>query len=274
MPLLLSEALESDFDSIIRCQFAAFWPHEHSHSIIWPGSPTPETLEKYRVRHLHLLAADSHATFLKINDSDTGEIVAGAKWCIYKQGIERPKRINVDWYGEDGSEDRAYCQFVMDEFHGRRVERMTGPHCCRCHDFTFSSLSGTVFHSSLMPLFVIDSTNPDLADLLVYIVLDLLFCIPTYQHRGAGTQLVQWGVQRADKMGIQAFVEATRAGRHLYEQNGFTSMESVQLGATRWPDKPLVEYFSMHRPARGASDVQHSVTERVPDGYKKLSDVV
>ena len=76
------------------------------------------------------MKADGHSTYLKITDTDTGAIIAGAKWCIYEEEPERPERLVADWYGKEGSADRVFGQAVLDEFHGWRVGRMKGAHCC------------------------------------------------------------------------------------------------------------------------------------------------
>ncbi|MCJ1415052.1 hypothetical protein MMC32_001382 [Xylographa parallela] len=210
MPLQLSIADPSDLDALTACQFAAFYPHEALHDVIWPGPPTPDNLAKCKARQQAWMQADGHSTYLKITDTNTGTIVAGAKWCIYEEDSERPERIMVDWYGEEGSAERAFGQELIDEFHRRRVERMKGPHC----------------------------------------LLDLCFCSPTHQHRGAGTQLVQWGTRKADEMGVQAFVEGTLTGRRLYEENGFVVTEDIKLKEDTWAEKGRIEYLFMHRPAR------------------------
>ena len=78
-----------------------------------------------------MMQRDGHSTYLKITDTDTGDIVAGSKWCIYDEEPRRDPTIKVDWFGEEGSEDRAYGQWIMEEFHRRRLERMKGSHCRR-----------------------------------------------------------------------------------------------------------------------------------------------
>ncbi|KAH8885816.1 hypothetical protein GQ53DRAFT_845228 [Thozetella sp. PMI_491] len=53
-------------------------------------------------------------------------------------------------------------------------------------------------------------------------VLELLAVHPEYQRLGAGTALVKWGTQAADRLGLEAIVEATPVGRRLYEQCGLS----------------------------------------------------
>ena len=62
--------------------------------------------------------------------------------------------------------------------------------------------------------------------------------------------LVEWGVGKADEMGVEAFVEGSRFGRHLYEQYGFQVTEFVVIQHERWPSKRPATFFFMHRPAR------------------------
>jgi predicted N-acetyltransferase YhbS len=44
---------------------------------------------------------------------------------------------------------------------------------------------------------------------------------PDYRCRGAGSALVQWGCDVADREGAGAYVDASKAGAPLYERYGF-----------------------------------------------------
>ncbi|KAI5924919.1 hypothetical protein F4810DRAFT_709111 [Camillea tinctor] len=52
-------------------------------------------------------------------------------------------------------------------------------------------------------------------------VLELLGVNPEYQRQGAGSSLVKWGTDEADKHGVKAVVEGTPVARRLYEKCGF-----------------------------------------------------
>ena len=41
--------------------------------------------------------------------------------------------------------------------------------------------------------------------------------------------LVEWGLQKADELGLEAFVESTLDGKPLYESCGFTTMNEFDL---------------------------------------------
>ncbi|KAJ5490140.1 Acyl-CoA N-acyltransferase [Penicillium expansum] len=51
--------------------------------------------------------------------------------------------------------------------------------------------------------------------------LDTLGTHPDYQRRGAGSMLVQWGCDLADKDGVAAYVDASKEGVSLYQKHGF-----------------------------------------------------
>jgi GNAT superfamily N-acetyltransferase len=105
-----------------------------------------------------------------------------------------------------GVDDKAYVVWVMEQVFGRRRERVTGP-CA---------------------------------------LLDLCFCTPVHNRRGAGKKLVEWGTKRADELGLKSFVEASFPGRRLYEGCRFEVKEAVSL------DKGYgkVEYLWMEREPR------------------------
>jgi len=62
-------------------------------------------------------------------------------------------------------------------------------------------------------------------------------------------------VERADELGVRGFVEASRAGRRLYESCGFVVTEEVVLdgGKVRaeWEGRPVIYYSFMERQAKG-----------------------
>lgn len=51
--------------------------------------------------------------------------------------------------------------------------------------------------------------------------LESLGTHPDYQRRGAGSMLVKWGCDLADKNGVAAYVDASKEGAALYKKYGF-----------------------------------------------------
>ncbi|OQE21959.1 hypothetical protein PENSTE_c011G03323 [Penicillium steckii] len=71
---------------------------------------------------------------------------------------------------------------------------------------------------------VFDSLNGNrdrvMGDLKHY-YLDMLCTHPDFERRGAGSMLVKWGCDLADKDGVAAYVDASKSGAPLYEKFGF-----------------------------------------------------
>ncbi|KAK1728201.1 acetyltransferase [Colletotrichum acutatum] len=57
--------------------------------------------------------------------------------------------------------------------------------------------------------------------------LDTLVTHPDYQRRGAASMLLKWGCALADEDGVAAYVDASKAGKGLYERFGFVD-ESLE----------------------------------------------
>lgn len=47
---------------------------------------------------------------------------------------------------------------------------------------------------------------------------------PNHQRRGIGRKLVQWGLDRSEEEGVAAVLEASDAGKGLYEKMGFAEV--------------------------------------------------
>ncbi|OIW35218.1 hypothetical protein CONLIGDRAFT_639518 [Coniochaeta ligniaria NRRL 30616] len=68
-------------------------------------------------------------------------------------------------------------------------------------------------------------------------VLQALATAPSHQGRGIGTQLVQWGVDRADAEGLPCWAHASPAGYALYEPTGFREVGRCEFDLGEWaPD--------------------------------------
>lgn len=52
---------------------------------------------------------------------------------------------------------------------------------------------------------------------------------PTYQHRGAGTMLLEDILAEADEAGIECYLEATDTAKPLYERHGFVTVNEIRF---------------------------------------------
>lgn len=153
--------------------------------------------------------ADPTSDWLKVTDGSTGKIIGQAMWQVYETKPPEVPLAGDIWDDEEGKE------YAQDLYRAYRVPRR--------------KLIGS-------------ATGPILC-------LAILTVDPDHQHRGAGTMMVKWGVELADRMGAEATVEATLEGRHLYEQQGFVMQEYFTLAVVdKWADRPKQRMFFMRRP--------------------------
>lgn len=59
--------------------------------------------------------------------------------------------------------------------------------------------------------------------------LGILATHPTHHGRGIASQLLKWGLERADRDGLEMFLSASPAGRPIYEKKGFRVVEMEEF---------------------------------------------
>lgn len=225
MPLSVSFCVDEDSARLFEIISLAFG-HEHAYvEALWPNHDTPAGREAGAERLLFAKQNQPWAKFLKVVDTneDTGkeEIAGFMKWDVYAQedgsGIvpEVPVHMPEQYYENQDAND--YADYIWNEFTRRRWDavRKTG---------------GRI------------------------VSLDIAAVDPKYQRRGVGKMLMQYGVDVADKLGVESVVEASRRGRFLYQNFGFTILEDVTI--TNPPkQKGQQEQFIywMHRPAKAST---------------------
>ncbi|KAI1265912.1 acyl-CoA N-acyltransferase [Xylariaceae sp. FL1019] len=57
---------------------------------------------------------------------------------------------------------------------------------------------------------------------------------PKYERKGAGQQMISWGVEEAKKAGLPAFLEASQVGYPLYLRCGFREVDRISVDFNRW----------------------------------------
>ena len=66
-----------------------------------------------------------------------------------------------------------------------------------------------------------------------------------HRRRGAGLKMMQWGLQKADAMGLDSFVEATDLGYDMYKAAGFFSVNEFWVDAQT--DRPTEEWENLKK---------------------------
>jgi N-acetylglutamate synthase-like GNAT family acetyltransferase len=65
-------------------------------------------------------------------------------------------------------------------------------------------------------------------------VLALLCVHPDCERRGAGSAIVQWGLNYAERVALPAYLEASKAGQPVYERLGFKQIDEIVVPAEKW----------------------------------------
>ncbi|PWY71036.1 hypothetical protein BO70DRAFT_382215 [Aspergillus heteromorphus CBS 117.55] len=84
------------------------------------------------------------------------------------------------------------------------------------------------------------------------LILKELYVRPEFQRQGLGGALVQWGIDEADRLGLQAYTEASPDGYGLYVRFGLEEVDRVTVDLEPWGGNPgeYNSYALLLRPAR------------------------
>lgn len=67
-----------------------------------------------------------------------------------------------------------------------------------------------------------------------YFMLNAFATHPDHQSRGAGSLLLNWGLQKADREGLVTYLDATETGRPVYEKRGFKLVKATEWDRVPW----------------------------------------
>ena len=158
---------------------------------------------------------DKHTKYIKAVDSETGTIMGMSKWNIYANNtlpdMNAIKTIENYW---NDDEEMAFAT------------AMTG-------------------------IFLAERNAAIRASAGNLVSLDILTIDPKYQRRGVGNELVKWGTNQADELGVDAVVESSVYGKGLYEKHGYVFIKDVQMrGPDRWRGRDAGAFAWLVRPKR------------------------
>jgi len=90
MPLELSPATQSDCEALIRLQFEAYDQDPVQH-VLFPNGATQITVSHFAEHDRKSMAEDPYVRYMKVTDTETGQIISFAQWFIY------PERLEEEW---------------------------------------------------------------------------------------------------------------------------------------------------------------------------------
>ncbi|KAK7717320.1 hypothetical protein SLS64_002810 [Diaporthe eres] len=225
----MSRTTEADAERIAEIYYAAF--QTDPGNTYWWSADTPAMME-WMVRRIRRKMADRSVRHFKVVDARTGDMVAFARWDV-PQGSD----AFGEWVGDDeinGSGEVDVSGLVEGEgegeANGEASEPLTGgvdaphssssaaldiprgadPELCRGFFDGLSQMSSKWMGQDMLGLSLISTSTK-------------------YFKRGAAKALIVTMLKIADAEGVKTYLEATPAGKPIYEKLGFREVDSLEF---------------------------------------------
>lgn len=211
MSLTVVPIVSADLPSLPPIQFAAYAASSSIHPFLHPNGTTPQALSA--VLHSYTAAfSDPSVALLKVVDTSAqnpAAPIALAKWHFYPT----PRAPTSSSAPED-----------------------PGP-----EDTTSNAALAALFFGGM------NAASDKVIAGRAHARLGTVVVLPEQQGRGAGSMLVRWGCEKADAMGLECFLEASPAGKALYERAGFRAVEEFVVDLGEWGGSGLHTTWIMSR---------------------------
>ncbi|TVY12718.1 hypothetical protein LARI1_G009220 [Lachnellula arida] len=172
--------------------------------------PTPAVHAWWNAANADDLLNKPSQVYLKVSDVSAegqGRIVGYAKWGFWEGGEERMLEDRMPAWAEES--DGGLCDGFFGALADERRRNLGDPP--RGHAY-----------------------------------LDMLCTMPEYRKLGVARLLIEWGCEKADALGKEAYVDATDAGKPVYMKFGFEQQKPLVLEL----DGDSVTCTSFMRPAK------------------------
>jgi GNAT superfamily N-acetyltransferase len=192
MVLKVVPATEQDALDWARIYYPAFSPYPLS--VLWKSPPSEESTRAFAKALASGLSKPGSYTFKCIDIDLDNKLIAVAKWSVYEKP-RTPKEVESTFVLRDtGVEENreARAAFMQGIWRSRRETMGGQPH----------------------------------------VILESLICDPAHHRRGAGRLLVQWGLDKADELGVPAYLEGSIAGVKLYKSVGYEVVGELVFDTT------------------------------------------
>lgn len=162
--------------------------------------------------------ADPTSTWLRVVDENSGTVLGGGRWSIYKTSpYENEHKVEASWWPAGLPWEIATD--CLDQFRATSAKHIDKPH----------------------------------------VFLNILFTHPEHRGKGVASLVMKWGLEHADELGLETYIEATDVGKPVYEKFGFDAIEMSELhlekqtteeGKKVEADLLPLQWWSMRRPAK------------------------
>ncbi|KAI5923503.1 hypothetical protein F4810DRAFT_209018 [Camillea tinctor] len=207
MPLVLEEVKdEQDFDQILPVLWEAFGePFNSLRRWFIPIHTTPDAaVEAAKARMVKNWKSHDNLHWVKVTDSESGKIIGAAEWEIREtiDDLGKAQQPINAYWQSDFTEEKQFCEKLLTSLKEFMKVRMTRPH----------------------------------------IELEQLVVHPDHRRRGAGRMLTNWGIKKADELGVETCVESVPFAIPIYEKYGFGNIDGLEPDVAvpnpseRWQD--------------------------------------
>ncbi|KAK6216428.1 hypothetical protein LQW54_003432 [Pestalotiopsis sp. IQ-011] len=193
-----------DAAGLARNNMSAFWT-DPTWILVWEqGRPLESVVEACTKRMPNNLLNDrAHKRHLKAVDAETGEVVGYVRFLL-------PDRLAGDWLGAQTPDDVS------------AADRKRFDEQFASADWTFRRGVGNI-DEPVRPIMQNYMGRKE------YMELEYLAVQPAYRNRGIATMLMEAGIAESEKMGIDIFMLAYKAGLGVYKRLGFETLETLIL---------------------------------------------
>ncbi|KAF2800991.1 hypothetical protein K505DRAFT_291735 [Melanomma pulvis-pyrius CBS 109.77] len=225
---------KTEFDEITDVMWRTMDGADPSHGIFFPtfgDGPDAKAaaIAESKERIWNQYKYNPASHWIYVREQSTGKVVASCQWRVYDENLfQKGPPTIVAVWWPEGSVGRKFASEVVNQCYTPRTRWMARPH----------------------------------------LGLSQMCVLPSHQRRGIGSMLMHWGLEHTDQQGIESFIEATEAGRYLYEKFGYRAVKSVHVDMSRVnvEDEELEEwkelerkflplgYTALWRPIRGVQD--------------------
>jgi GNAT superfamily N-acetyltransferase len=237
MTFKVSVATPADVPGILDVHYAG-WTDPKALRIFPNTDSVRDFLSRSMIRCIE--GRDGGGSTLLVCRDDEGKAVGWARWYFEKgaEGGDMAKKRNgvttwwERWVGDkdgklgEGMTEEIFGGEFMEPMQRQHEVVMKGrPHYCTSFYFPFFAPP-----SLLIPILTLP-------------VLESLATHPDFRKKGIAAQMVSWGTEKADQLGVEMYLDASRMGLPLYEKHGWVALRESQ-------DEKCVS-MPMLRPKRG-----------------------
>lgn len=233
MPFKITPVIQDDIPVLTTIQWAALHDNALIKSI-YPRGPTSALVEFTNSSYRSALGFPT-VHLIKATDEASGQVVAFAKWIIFRQDEHTDKESpHVDGTAND-----------LPGGHGwRRQQTVKAPPDCYSRVLRDWNRVITKTRKGLMANRRHSCQETPIHSLSCYFasyakdlwVLDILHTHPLHQRKGAGAQLVRWGTDMADNEGFPCYVEASRSALKIFGDRNFEDVTALSINLGKYRD--------------------------------------